>query len=171
METTHDTVFAWSDRYLVGHGAMDDTHREFTVLLNALLDAHDDALPHALDVLAGHLDAHFAQEEALMREYRFPAAECHAAEHARVLESVREVRSLAAGGALPVVRELALALADWFPPHTDYMDSAVSGWVMKKIANAAPVVLRRSLGSEPDSPGAERHRPPIGSQHVIAPAA
>ena len=35
MET--EAVFAWEDRYLLGYTAMDDTHREFVELVNALL--------------------------------------------------------------------------------------------------------------------------------------
>ena len=29
--------FSWSDDYLLGYGAMDDTHREFVTIVNDLL--------------------------------------------------------------------------------------------------------------------------------------
>ena len=53
--------------------------------------------------------------------------------------------SLVAAGDIAVGRGLALALADWFPGHSDYMDAALATWVMKKVANGAPVPLRRVM--------------------------
>ena len=53
---------------------------------------------------------------------------------------MREVRALVADGDTETGRELTRALADWFPGHTDYMDSALATWVTKKVAGGAPVV-------------------------------
>lgn len=148
------TAFEWDDRYLVGLHDIDTAHREFTLLVDALLVAADDALLPALDAFARHAEEHFGTEEQLMERYAFPARECHAEEHAKVLASVHEVRALAAEGDLQTARELAQALADWFPGHTDYLDSAIATWVVKKTAGGAPVVLRRMrntarAGAEP----------------------
>lgn len=137
-------AFEWDDRYLVGLRDIDTAHREFTVLVDALLSAADGSLVPALDAFARHAEEHFATEEQLMERYAFPPRECHAEEHAKVLASVHEVRALAAEGDLQTARELAQALADWFPGHTDYMDSALATWVVKKTAGGAPVVLRRT---------------------------
>lgn len=160
------TAFEWDDRYLVGLRDIDTAHREFTELVDALLGAGDDALLPALDAFARHAEEHFGTEERLMERYAFPARECHAEEHAKVLASVDEVRALAAGGELQTARELAQALADWFPGHTDYMDSAIATWVVKKTAGGAPVVLRRmrgTAGSGPE-PAAEPVRGPTAPQ-------
>ena len=137
------TAFDWDDRYLVGHGVIDATHREFADLLAVLLATDDDGLAAALDALTHHAEAHFALEEQLMERYAFPPRECHTDEHQRVLASVREVGALLAEGDFAVARELADALADWFPGHCDYMDSALAIWVVKKTMQGAPVVLRR----------------------------
>ena len=78
----------------------------------------------------------------------FPAAQCHADEHAAVLKSVHEVQELVRDGAnLPVVRQLAQALVDWFPGHADYLDSALSYWMSKRSHGGAPVVLRRGAAA------------------------
>ena len=137
--------FAWDDRFLVGHPAMDDTHHEFVELVIAMLGAGEKEFACLLDAFASHVEAHFASEETLMDRYGFPARDCHVDEHERVLASVREVRALVADGDVETGRELARALADWFPGHTDYMDSALSTWITKKVADGAPVVLRRSM--------------------------
>lgn len=135
--------FDWDDRYLLGHAAMDDTHREFVTLVDTLLTAPDAALEQALAAFAAHAVAHFEQEDRWMKGADFPAADCHIDEHAKVLASVREVQRELAGGNVDLVRELAQALMDWFPGHADYMDSALATWMVKRSHGGAPLVFRR----------------------------
>lgn len=150
MEQTLETAgFPWDDRYLLGHRGMDDTHREFVALVDALLTADDRDLPAALGAFALHAESHFAEEDQLMALHDFPARQCHADEHAKVLASVREVQALVAAGDVEVGRELALALVDWFPGHADYMDSALATWLVKKATRGAPLVLRRNMALAP----------------------
>ena len=40
---------------------------------------------------------------------------------------------------------LAQSLADWFPGHADYLDSALVQWMVKKQLGAIPVVVRKNL--------------------------
>lgn len=135
--------FDWDDRYLLGYNAMDDTHREFVSLVNALLTVDDAQLPAALDAFAAHAEDHFAQENRWMDTDGFPARDCHVDEHDKVLASVREVQQLLAEGNVEVVRELAVALMEWFPGHADYMDSALALWMVKRSHGGAPLVFRR----------------------------
>lgn len=137
------TIFDRAELCLVGHPAIDQAHREFDVLLQSLLGAEDVGLAPVLHAVLSHTEAHFALEEELMVRYDFPARECHAAEHQRVLESIREVNAMLRGGDVSVARELAQALAEWFPGHADYMDASVANWVTRKTAGGAPIVLRR----------------------------
>lgn len=142
MTETHPG-FDWTDRYLLGYTAMDDTHREFATLVDALLTAPDAGLAQALDAFAAHAVAHFEQEDGWMRGTDFPAADCHIDEHAKVLASVREVQQELAAGNVVLARELAQALMDWFPGHADYMDSALAQWMVKRSHGGAPLVFRR----------------------------
>jgi hemerythrin len=66
-------------------------------------------------------------------------------EHAAVLRSVGEVREVVALGEFAQVRRLADALADWFPRHADWLDSALAHWLCKRAYGGKPVVLRRDL--------------------------
>ncbi len=140
--------FPWSDRYLLGHGAMDDTHREFVALVDALLTVPDEDLSRALEAFAHHAREHFGQEDAWMSQQDFPARECHVDEHAKVLASVGEVQQLLALGETSIVRELAQALMHWFPAHADHMDSALAGWLVERRHGARPLVWRRDRVSE-----------------------
>jgi len=143
MDVVND--FAWDDRYLVGHRGMDESHQEFLKLVGAMLRADDVGFAASLDAFALHVQAHFEDERQLMERHGFPARECHVDEHERVLASVREVQLLVAEGDVQIGRELATALGCWLPGHVDYMDSALSIWITKQLANGAPVVLRRSM--------------------------
>ncbi|HTP98031.1 MAG TPA: hemerythrin domain-containing protein [Casimicrobiaceae bacterium] len=145
MSTNTAIAFEWDDRYLVGHQVMDDTHREFAARVNAMLCAADGDFAAALDAFAQHAEEHFASEQKLMERYGFPPRDCHVDEHERVLASVREVLPLVAAGDVETGRDLAKALADWFPGHSDYMDASLAAWVVKKVTNGAPVVLRRAM--------------------------
>ena len=142
MTETHPG-FDWTDRYLLGYTAMDDTHPEFVTLVDTLLTAPDAGLAQALDAFAAHAVAHFEQEDGWMRTTDFPAGDCHIDEHAKVLASVREVQQELAAGNVDLVRELARALMDWFPGHADYMDSALAQWMVKRSHGGAPLVFRR----------------------------
>lgn len=134
----------WSDSLLLGFGPMDDTHREFVTLIGAMQTATVDNLPGLLEALIIHLEAHFALEDVWMEKSDFPARECHIKEHAAVLKSVLITRPLLAAGDVPRCRRLANELANWFPAHADYLDSALSHWLCKLEFGGKPVVLRRN---------------------------
>ena len=74
-------TFEWDDRYLLGHRAMDDTHREFVDLVDSLLTVGDQDFAAALDAFARHAEGHFEEENRLMDQHDFPARGCHADEH------------------------------------------------------------------------------------------
>lgn len=137
--------FDWEDRYLLGYAPMDDTHREFVDLVDALQKADDAGLGEALEAFAAHAEAHFSQENEWMVKNDFPPRDCHIDEHNKVLASVYEVRQHLAEGDVAIVRELAAALIDWFPAHADYLDSALATWLVKREHAGAPLVLRRNV--------------------------
>ncbi|WP_199203020.1 bacteriohemerythrin [Paraburkholderia madseniana] len=139
-------ALSWHDGFLLGFAQMDETHREFVDCVAALQQCDEAAVPRTLAAFEKHAVAHFEQEEQWMQDTSFPAAQCHADEHAAVLRSVREVaQMLRDGAACQVARELAEALAGWFPGHADYMDAALSHWMSKRTHGGLPVVLRRAM--------------------------
>lgn len=151
MNTSREpaVVLSWSDAFLLGFGPMDATHEDFVRCVTAVQQATDADLPAAMDALARHLREHFSQEDQWMRETGFPPRDCHIDEHAAVLKSVEEVQALLADGDVNEPRRLANALADWFPGHADYLDSALSHWMCKQRLGGKPVVIRRNLDLRP----------------------
>ncbi|MFO7902779.1 bacteriohemerythrin [Thioalkalivibrio sp.] len=133
----------WEDDFLLGFGPMDEIHREFLDLVQALQVVPDGEVNAVLGRLADHAEHHFAEEAAWMSTGDFPARDCHVDEHDRVMASIREVQQLAAKGDRAVARRLARALEDWFPGHATYMDSALAQWMVKRSAGGAPIVFKR----------------------------
>ena len=138
----------WTDAFLLGYEAMDDTHREFVDIVDRLLTCADADLAGAMRDFIVHAEAHFGQEKAWMEETDFPPRECHIDDHDAVMDSARQVEDLVKSGDLEIGREFATELARWFPSHADYLDSALAQWMAKKKLGGVPVVLRRNLNVE-----------------------
>lgn len=147
MMTADDTPapLQWHDGLLLGYQPMDATHEEFVLCVAALQQASDAQLPARLEAFAEHAVRHFGEEDRWMEQTQFPARECHINEHAAVLKSVREVQALLAQGNTELCRRLAQELAQWFPGHADYLDSALAHWMCKQRLGGKPVVIRRDL--------------------------
>lgn len=122
----------WSDTYVLGVEQMDATHRDFLVLLNAVVDAADEDVLAALDAFLAHTVEHFAQEDRWMAETGFPPLHCHTAEHGNVLGIMREVRGMVADGKTEIGRVLAREMAPWFDIHAATMDAALASWLQAK---------------------------------------
>lgn len=124
------SALTWNEDLALQQPRMDDTHREFVDLLNALhgrLDGEPAALLAALDTFVQHTVDHFAQEDGWLLRVGYSAQNCHSTQHAQVLELVREVRRrLAEQGDVAVVRSLVPALADWFVMHAQSMDAGLA---------------------------------------------
>lgn len=153
LKVSADIVdFVWSDRYLLGFGEMDATHREFVDVVAALRNASDAGFLAALDVFIAHAQSHFGAEDQWMTETGFPPADCHMEEHAAVLKSAHEVRERVVLEDYSVGRSFAAELQRWFPGHADYLDSALAAWMVKRRHGGKPVVLKRNLGLKSGEP-------------------
>lgn len=97
----------WTDNYLLGYTPMDDTHREFVDVVNAMLTCADDELAAHVRAFIEHAEKHFADEKAWMEASDFPATDCHVDDHNAVLGSAREVEPLVAAGNIAIGREFA----------------------------------------------------------------
>lgn len=137
----------WHDDLKLGFAPMDSIHEEFVQLVDTLLGAADEDMLHALRAVDAHSREHFGAEETWMTETDYPAAGCHRDEHAAVLASIAGVTRRVEAGDFEAGRRLARALAEWFPGHADYLDSALAHWMCKKRLGGKPVVLRRTIGS------------------------
>ncbi|MDO9218641.1 MAG: hemerythrin domain-containing protein [Lacisediminimonas sp.] len=116
----------WSDALALDLPVMDDTHREFVVLLAQVETAADDALLAHWRALVAHTDDHFGREDQWMQSTRFSSGNCHSVQHKVVLQVLREGIASGEAGDLGVVRQMARELAIWFPQHAQSMDAALA---------------------------------------------
>jgi len=122
------STLAWTDKLVLNQPTLDTTHEEFVGLLNdfgTALDEGADALP-AYQALLAHTEAHFAMEEDWMARCGFEAQNCHASQHAMVLNVMREALRYANElGDREPLNILRTELAGWFPQHAEMMDAAL----------------------------------------------
>lgn len=137
--------FTWTDAYLLGYQPMDETHREFVEIVDAMLAADDAGFAALLDRFILHATDHFERERIWMEGSAFPATECHVDEHGAVMHSVKQVKAVVATGNVAEGRRLAAELAKWFPGHADYMDASLAQWMVKQSTGGKPIVLRRGV--------------------------
>ncbi len=96
----------WQEAYECGEPTIDGQHRQLFDLANALIDASFETkaspggFEQALDRLLAHIVQHFADEEALLAEHRYPRLQAHKAAHAKLLARAAELRTEADSGAL-----------------------------------------------------------------------
>jgi hemerythrin len=130
------------DRIALGVPAMDRSHREMADLVNRMADCSNASFVYLYPDLVTHTHSHFATEEVLMRETRFPATAEHRSEHARVLGELEAFRQRLAGGRIAMARAyVAEQLPAWFAVHLATMDSALAAHVTalnKAKTQAAP---------------------------------
>ena len=116
----------WGVHLCTGNGAMDHTHSEFVNQLNGLLAAPVAEQVRLYQAFLDHTVTHFAQEERWMRATGFAPENCHALQHASILETMRAVAEHARQGDDEIVTRLAEALAEWFPQHAATMDAGLA---------------------------------------------
>ena len=126
MQPMDIPALEWSDALSLDMSQMDDTHREFVDLLAVVRQAPDDTLLQVWQALIDHTDDHFGREDRWMVDTRFSSSNCHATQHAVVLQVMREGAVRGANGELDVVRQMAAELAVWFPHHAQMMDAALA---------------------------------------------
>ncbi len=116
----------WTPALSLGDARMDDTHEEFVSMLNQLLASPPNEQLPLYRAFIEHTVAHFAQEERWMLATGFTADNCHAGQHATILETMNAVLEHSEKGNTDIINRMALALVEWFPQHTASMDAGLA---------------------------------------------
>ena len=121
------STLLWSDSLALGLDVMDETHREFIVLLSLVDQAGDTDLLPAWRQVVEHTQDHFDREDQWMRSTRFSSSNCHSMQHKVVLQTMREVASrVQLSGDLAMLRDMSQQLGQWFLNHAQSMDAALA---------------------------------------------
>lgn len=132
--TTAASAFLWSERYSVNIAELDRQHQGFFAIvheLNQALAAGEGAavIQSILERLVEYAHAHFAAEEALMTEYKFPAVLTHGAEHDKFARMVAKLLEDHHAGKTGVPVSLMLFLQTWLREHILASDKAYSSFL------------------------------------------
>ncbi len=128
------SAFLWSERYSVNIAELDRQHQGFFAVINKLNDAlatgEGAAVTNSiLQRLVEYARTHFAAEETLMTQYKFPALLTHCAEHDRFTRLVAKFLEDYRAGKSGVPVSLLLFLQTWLKEHILVSDKAYSSFL------------------------------------------
>ncbi|MDX2104207.1 MAG: hemerythrin family protein [Alphaproteobacteria bacterium] len=118
------------DLPILGYAEIDDDHQLIWRVWQQVLGVADDGVAGALRRVVEVLAQHFMAEEALMKATGFPGADCHRAEHDRVLAVLERVIQATVAGNGPLGRYvLVREVPTWFARHVTGMDRLTVLWL------------------------------------------
>ena len=110
----------------VGFKPIDDLHREFESIVEALTDPSEADYGEHLLALHEHMLKHCAYEERLMLEENYAHYAAHQREHFRFVERLADMRRRFDAGDVDVVRSYSQELMGWFVAHAQSMDAPLA---------------------------------------------
>jgi hemerythrin-like metal-binding protein len=114
-------IVEWRRDFEIGIPDVDHEHREIVGLVNELSCVlESDGSSVAMQVLGdiyAHIAAHFALEERVMRERGYDEYQEHKADHARLLDDLRDLMDDFEAGRWMDRDAFAGRVADWFSVH------------------------------------------------------
>ncbi|HKN22684.1 MAG TPA: bacteriohemerythrin [Terracidiphilus sp.] len=124
----------WGDKNALGFRGIDDEHKELFEAVRAIESAMArTAEPAAMGALLKKLVAaagtHFASEEAMMREAKYPGLALHAANHQRLIEKVEAFAARHGQGGVAVNQHAVTFLRDWLLHHIESDDARLGAWL------------------------------------------
>ena len=130
----------WDDSLLTGVAVIDRHHRAVFQELNEffarMMGGEGDAAARRMaDVMAGHIEEHFAEEEREMRTRGYPGLAAHRGEHQAFLQRFAGLRRDVEAGAPQAGEALFTFMADWLKNHIGREDKAFAAF--QGLAKAA----------------------------------
>jgi hemerythrin len=122
-------VFTWSDQFSVGVKEFDDHHKQLVSLINQLHDAMSQGqgqnqLAVILKKLIDYTRFHFAAEEKLMTQYKYPAGSEQRLQHDALTKQVLKLQAEFASGKIGMSIAVIEFLKDWLTNHILKTDKA-----------------------------------------------
>lgn len=124
-------LFTWNDSYSVKVAMCDAQHKRLFEIINELAEAMrtgkgQDAAKKAVGELASYTRTHFQQEEALMKQAKYPQLGGHQEMHRKFVGDVEKLeRQIREGRSANSVEVLNL-LRDWLLNHIVKVDKTYS---------------------------------------------
>jgi hemerythrin len=116
------SLLQWRDEFSIGIAEVDHEHRELIELINKLqkdLQAGADTynIIKSLGEIYAQIAAHFALEEKMMRQTRYPAFADHKEDHETLLDDLRDIMDDVEDDGILDQAQLTDDLDRWFSDH------------------------------------------------------
>jgi len=124
----------WCDKYAVGVQEIDGEHKElfdavgaFELAMTRNTEAAE--IRALLRNLTASTVAHFAHEEAMMREAKYPGLTLHCADHRHLMEKLDAFTLRFTRGGAAITRHSIGFLRDWLLHHIENDDRRFADWL------------------------------------------
>jgi hemerythrin len=136
-QITNRPMFCWRKEYSVQMDSMDNDHKHFLEQANdlyKLIEAGDQsAFLESMDQLITFAQAHFKNEEALMKEYAFPEQPLHHKKHKRIIREALDVVKKIKEDRMEIDSDFVNLLKDWIINHILTEDRKYGTFISEKI--------------------------------------
>jgi hemerythrin len=127
----------WDESYSVKVRQFDEQHKRLIGIVNQLHDAMrggkgSQILFNVLTSLAAYTQAHFSDEERVMRMYNYPGFVSHKKQHDLLVEKVRKYQKDAEADQSVITLELMNFLKDWLLHHIQGEDVKYGPYLLQK---------------------------------------
>ncbi len=132
-------MFEWKPEYSVQIPDIDTQHQRLFALAGELHAALGEGkaktvLDQCLDRLVDYTKIHFAAEEQLMAQYKYPEAAAHKIEHDKLAGQVINLQERFRGGGKTVSFSLMVFLKNWLEQHIACSDQKYSAYIRARRA-------------------------------------
>ena len=130
-------MFEWRQEFCVGIGSIDGQHQNLFRIARELSDAMmagqgRQTLARTLDRLVQYTSVHFAHEERLMQDHKYPAFAAHKAEHDALTNKALELQKNFEQGRVAMSVEVLQFLKSWLEHHIQQIDRAYAPFLRSK---------------------------------------
>jgi hemerythrin len=139
-------ALTWDKSLAVGVKSIDTQHQELFRQVNALLEAMmkgqgKPEIEKLLGFLAGYVVDHFAGEEKLMAQYKYPAAAAHKQQHVDFVKKFGELKGEfdKHGATSDVTITLNRFVCGWLREHIGTTDTALGKFLQQANARECSV--------------------------------
>jgi hemerythrin-like metal-binding protein len=132
----------WTADLALLASSLDDDHRgvldKLNDLLIALRSTDQTGILMSFTALTAEARAHFAVEEARMREVGYPELDRHCEQHERLLRGLAELRYTASAAQnFPLSIDPLVFLERWFVPHLKHDDRQLADFLAARETEPA----------------------------------
>jgi hemerythrin len=133
-------TLGWTQALAVGHAEIDAQHQELfrraDQLLEAMAAGQSGIIEGLFEFLGSYVVDHFAAEERLMTDSRFPGYNVHKAAHERFVRDLDALRKLhqSSGASAAVTIKARTWLGEWLKNHIGGTDQMLAKHLLKQPA-------------------------------------